>query len=302
MRNRILIISLLIGLSIPVAARMHSAIELSVGGGWSTLGYKVQPTQADVTGTNKGSWGAQVHVGYALFFTQNVGLGVGANFAHYGANASLSGTARWQGVTDTEGEPYNHLTLIHSLRDKQDVYLVEIPLTLYLDFPLTDYLGLNISFGAKYGIPVAGSASFRADVEHQGDYGIWGLNLHDVPGHGFYREQDFHGRYPVSFKHQASAFLKIGLSYEISRNIHLFGNLYGEYGFMNALTSGQTALGFQNDRAGMEETHSFMPSYNGIVTTNCISAKSHPVQAGLEVGIRFVFPHKKSYPCLCIHD
>ena len=137
MRNRILIIFLLAGLSLPLRAEMHSAMEISVGGGWSTLGYKVQPTQADVTGTNKGSWGAQVHVGYALFFTQNVGLGVGANFAHYGANASLSGTARWEDVTDTEGETYNHLTLIHSLKDKQDVYLVEIPLTLYLDFPLS---------------------------------------------------------------------------------------------------------------------------------------------------------------------
>ena len=300
MRNRILIIFLLAGLSLPIRAEMHSAIEISVGGGWSTLGYKVQPTQADVTGTNKGSWGAQVHVGYALFFTQNVGLGVGANFAHYGANASLSGTARWEDVTDTEGEPYSHLTLIHSLKDKQDVYLVEIPLTLYLDFPLSDYLHFDIEVGAKYGIPVLKNASFQADIEHQGDYGIWGLNLYDVSDHGFYREREFHGDYSVSVKNQISLFLKLGLAYEISRNVQLFANIYGDYGFMDAVKSGEAELGFQNDRPGMASMHSFMPEYNGLTATNNISSKSHPAQVGLELGVRFVLPHRKTYFCRCM--
>lgn len=300
MRKRIIIIFLSIGLSLPAAAQMHSALEISVGGGWSTLGYKVQPTQPDVTGANKGSWGAQAHVGYALFFTPYVGLGVGVDFAHYGANAYLSGTARWADVNDTEGETYDHLTLIHSLRDQQDVYQVEIPITLYFCYPLTDELGLNIGVGAKYAIPVLTKASFHADVEHQGDYGIWGLNLYDVPAHGFYRERNFRGGYPVSVKNQFSVFLKLGLSYAISRNIQLFANLYGNYGFMNALSPGESELGFRNDRGGMEEIHSFMPAYNGITATNNISAKSHPIQAGLELGIRFVFPHQKKYPCRCM--
>ena len=43
MRNRIIILFLFVGLSLPIAAQMHSAVEISVGGGWSTLGYKVQP-------------------------------------------------------------------------------------------------------------------------------------------------------------------------------------------------------------------------------------------------------------------
>ena len=299
MCKRILIIFLFIGLSLPMAANMHSALEISVGGGWSTLGYKVLPKQAEVQGTNSGSWGAQAHVGYALFFTPNIGLGVGANFSHYGANASLSGVAQWKDVTDTEGERYNHLTFIHSLKDKQDIYLVEIPLTFYLVYPLTYHLSLNVEIGAKYGIPILSSASYQADVEHQGDYGIWGLNLQNVPGHGFYREQNFHQDYSVAIKNQVSAFLKLGISYEIGQDIHFFANIYGDYGLTSALFAGQTELGFQNDRAGMEAAHSFMPAYNGIITTNNISAKSHLTQVGLEVGIRFVFPHKVSYPCRC---
>ena len=301
MRKRILIICLLVGLSLPIAAaQIASALELSVGGGWSTLGYKVQPTQADVSGTTTGSWGLQAHIGYAFFFTPNVGLGVGANFSRYGADASLSGTARWNDVADTEGETYNHLAIIHSLRDKQEVYLLEIPLTLYFLYPLTDNLSFNAEIGAKYAIPVLGKASFQADIEHQGDYGIWGLTLYDIPGHGFYREQDFHQDYSVAAKNQLAVFLKLGLSYAILPNIHLFGNIYGDYGLMNALSTGESELGFQNDRAGMEGIHSFMPAYNGIITTNNISAKSHPIQVGLEVGLRFVFPHKKTYPCKCM--
>ena len=283
----------------PMAARMHSALELSVGGGWSTLGYKVEPKQADVKGSNIGSWGAQVHVGYALFFTPTVGLGIGANFSHYGANATLSGSAQWKDVTDTEGERYNHRTLIHSLKDQQDVYFVEFPLTLYFVYPMSYHLSLNVEVGAKYGIPVLSRASFHADIEHQGDYGIWGLNLHEVAGHGFYRERDFHNDYPITVKNQISVFLKLGIAYEIGRNTHLFANIYGDYGFTNAQQSGSSELGFRNDRAGMEEAHAFMPAYHGLVSTNNISAKSHPAQVGLELGLRFVFPHKKTYPCMC---
>ena len=302
MRNRILITFLLLGIgqSLLIAAQRHSAIELSVGGGWSTLGYKVQPNQEDVRGANIGSWGLQAHVGYAFFFTPNVGLGVGANFSHYGADATLSGTAKWENVTDMEGEAYTHLTIIHSLHDKQDIYLVEIPLTVYFLVPLSDDLSLNAEIGAKYALPILSDASYYADIEHQGNYGIWGLNLYDVPGHGFYRENDFHNTYSVAAKNQLSLFLKLGLSYEISTNIHLFGNIYGDYGLFNTLQNGEFELGFQNDRAGMEETHSFMPAYNGIITTNYISEKSHPIQIGLELGLRFVFPHKKTYPCKCM--
>jgi len=97
-----------------------------------------------------------------------------------------------------------------------------------------------------------------------------------------------------------SVFLKLGLDYEIGANVHLFGNIYGDYGLMNALKRGQSELGFQNDRAGMEGTHYFMASYDGITATNILSEKSHPIQVGLELGIRFVFPHKKSYPCKCM--
>ena len=55
MRNRIIILFLLMGLSLPMAAQMHSAVEISLGGGWSTLGYKVQPKQEDVQAANKRS-------------------------------------------------------------------------------------------------------------------------------------------------------------------------------------------------------------------------------------------------------
>lgn len=300
MRNQILIIYLLLGLSLPLTAQTHSALEISVGGGWSTLGYKVQPHQADVKGTNKGSWGAQAHVGYALFFTPNVGLGVGANFSHYGANASLSGIAQWNDVRDTEGERYNHLTIIHSLNDKQDIYLMEIPITLYLSFPISYRLHFNLEAGAKYGIPILKNASFHADVEHQGNYGIWGLNIYDVPNHGFYRERDFNNTYSIAVKDQLSVFLKLGLAYDINRKMQFFANIYGDYGFKNTVTTGNTELGFKNDRAGMASAHSFMPDYNGIIATNNISSKSHPLQIGLEVGLRFIFPHKRVYSCRCM--
>lgn len=300
MRNRILIILLfIVGLSLPAAAQTSSALEVSVGGGWSTLGYKVVPTQADIKGSNSGSWGLQAHVGYAFFFTPHIGLGIGVDFSHYGANASLSGTARWNDVMDAEGESYNHLALIHSLRDQQDVFMVDIPLTFYFVYPITDDLGFNLEVGARYGIPVLSKASYRADIEHQGDYGIWGLNLHDVSGHGFYREPDFRNTYPIAVRNRIAGFLKLGLTYEINRNVQFFGNIYGDYSFTNVLQGGFSALGFRNDRAGMEDTHSFMTDYNGIIATDNISDKSHPIQIGVEVGIRFIFPHKQSYPCMC---
>ena len=117
----------IIGLLLFAATSMYglsSFFEVSVGGGWSSLGYGLtNATQPGLTMSQGGSYGLGAHVGYGLQFNKYVGLGVGVDLSRYGANAKMNGVAEWQGVRDTDGELYNHLTTVHKWSDQQELYM-----------------------------------------------------------------------------------------------------------------------------------------------------------------------------------
>ena len=268
MRKRIALIVVMACIAPVLRAQISSAIEFSLGGGWSTLGYKAQvPSQPDVYGSNNGSWGLQAHVGYALFFARYFGLGVGAEVSHIGSIATYGGTARWDD-TDSEGQNYSHLVAIHSLTDKKDVWYLEVPLTFYVLVPLSVDVSLNLEAGAKYSLPIRSSASYKTSFEHMGEYSPFGLLLYDIPEHGFYDVTDLSDSYTIMASYNVSAFLKAGIEYKLSTKTRVFANAYADFGCVNSLQD--------------------------------ISSK--PIQAGLEVGIRFVFTHRNAYPCHCVDN
>lgn len=285
-------------------AELSSMLELSIGGGWSSLGYKVS-NDGLVKGQQQGSYGFDAHIGYGLMFNRYIGLGIGADFAHYGSTVKLGGTAMWQGVTDTDGERYDHSTEINKWKDVQDIFMVEIPLSVYFRVPMA---GGNSWFsavvGAKVGIPVISGAKYSGELTHTAGYEPWQLILQDVRGHGFY-SSEMSDKYSISQKTSYAAFAKIGLETALDKKqrICLYGHIYATYYFANTLKfSGLSKeLGFINDSKdpSMQEAHYFMQDYTSILDTKLVKQKSCPIGIGVEIGVRFRFPHPKKYPCHC---
>ena len=286
---------------------VSSFFELSAGGGWSTLGYRLSnETQPGLSARQAGSYGLNVHAGYGLQFTRLIGVGVGVDLSRYGSASVLKGEARWTHVMDTEGEAYDHITATQGWTDQQEIYMVEVPLSLYLRFPVAQYTRLYAQAGVKACVPIMNSGQYSGKLEHQGVYEPWGLKLTDVPNHGFYHSS-MEGKYDFETKITAAAFVKFGIEGAVSDNhiVWLYGAIYGTFHFMPAVTMTEMnkSIGWRNDSPddAMRNAHSFMTDYSSILQTNMISGKTLPMAFGAEIGVRFRIPHMKvkSHKCRC---
>ena len=311
MRKITVIIALFILLPLWAAetGRYHSrgnAFEITVGGGYSSLGYKVNNVADQLASKTSGSYSLQVHIGYNWFFCEYAGLAVGADIQHYGQKATLNGLLTWSGVTDTDGEKYDHLLNLNNWTEQQNYWAVEIPVSFVFSFPVVqDKLYITAQVGGKYGIPLSAKYAGSGALTHSGYYAPWGLTLADKPNHGFYTEQGFTPKGTLPKKNYWTVFAKVGVAIPLVEHLDLLVQGYFNYALTAIGQSGSNvALGFRNDRPGQEEAHYFMQNYTDLSNTSVITGSFKPWSAGLEIGIRYTIPTKKTnkYPCRCLNN
>lgn len=274
------------------------SFDAAIGGGWSQLSYQFDQ------GKNPGSWGMNAHLGINYFFTDHIGLGIGAEVAHYGSNALFRGDRAWQDVTDTDGERYTHYTTTDRWREQQDAWYVNFPLALQLVWPV-GLVFLSAQVGAKFNLRVADSFRSHGTLEHYGYYDMWGLTIRDVPNHGFYTSTDLQTEGGLALRHTGSVFAKLGVLVPLAAGLDLTAHLYFDHAFLNVLPAGErTDLGWRNDGANveMQAAHYFMQPYSSVLWTKSASDNAFLRSAGLEIGVRYTIQSKKNYPCHCTND
>ena len=99
--------------------------------------------------------------------------------------------------------------------------------------------------------------------------------------------------------------LRAGVQYHIGKYTALMVRAWVACGVTDALRiiSSNRALGFANDKPGMEKIHYFMNDYTSVLATNLVTdPHSKPIAAGLEIGVRWIFPHpsKRTNICRCL--
>lgn len=285
-----------------VHSRGHS-FEITVGGGYSSLGYKVNEVSALLNSRTIGSYSAQGHLGYNWFFTEYVGLGVGLDVEHYGQSAKLDGQLVWEGVTDTDGEKYDHHLALNKWSETQDYWTFEIPVSLVFSIPVQDKVYITLQAGGKYGIPLTAGYSGKGELTHTGYYKPWDLTLMEKPNHGFYSETAFTPKGAITRKNYWSVFAKAGVAIPLVEHLDLLVQAYFNYALTEVANTEQNGvLGFRDDRPGQEQTHYFMDPYIGLGNTAVITDAFKPWSVGLEVGIRYtITPERKAkYPCRCM--
>ena len=284
---------------------LASYVELSLGGGWSSLGYGLtNQSQPGLSVGQKGSYGLDAHIGYGLLFNRYVGVGIGVDFARYGATAAISGQAVWPGVIDTDGELYDHRVQVNRWNDYQSLYMVEVPLSLYLHLPVSERAALFGQLGVKACLPVMSGGKYSGQISHTGFYEPWMMTIDNVPGHGFYTST-MEADYTMKTKMTMAAFAKIGIEGPVDeeRRVWLFGAIYGTYHFMPAFDTANagTAIGWKNDTQDQSllQAHYFMNDYTPLFNTDMAVGKPKPLAIGAEIGIRFRIPHPKRHDCRC---
>ena len=306
MRKIALIAVLLIvwtfGAAEPARQKGGHAFEATVGAGYASLGYNVNDITPDIHTTTVGFYGLQAHIGYNWFFSKYLGVAVGVDAHHYGQKTTLSGTLVWKGVTDTDGERYEHRLRLDKWNEQQDCWTVEIPLSLVFAFPIPDKCSITAQIGGKFGLPLSATYNGYGTLIHTGYYEPWNLVLSDKPNHGFYTERDFKPKGQFRNKNYWTVFAKAGVTLPLAEHLDLLVQLYANYALTSLADEGQNeVLGFRNDRPGQEQNHYFMSNYTDLHNTPVITDRFKPWDIGLEIGIRYtISSHKHQYPCRCL--
>lgn len=305
-RYRLLfILGLIWAVNSSLFARVTSVIEIAAGGGWSTLNYAVSSPIEGLNVRQNGSWSVTAHSEYIIMFNRYIGIGAGVDITHYGAITAIDGRMQWTGVTDTDGEVYNHHLSITGWRDKQDVWFLQPGLFIHADIPVGDNIAITFAGGGRYGLPIAQRMSYGGTTCHTGVYPQWGVTLYEMENHGFYTTTASMQTTDWKANRMIDLVLRAGVQYHIGKYTALMVRAWVACGVTDALriTSSNQALGFANDKPGMEKIHYFMNDYTSVLATNLVTdPHSKPIAAGLEIGVRWIFPHpsKRTNICRCL--
>lgn len=260
-----------------------SFLHFGIGGGFGSWNYSlaggtVAPWQGSFTGD----------VTYAWYFLPWLGIGTGVHLSYIASDAQLTRQMTWDGktlgITDSEGELYNHRVDFNDWHERQNLLFLEIPLALQFKAG-TGKAGFYFNIGAKMGIPVyANYNHYRGDLIHSGYYPQWNAVLANLPERfeteTFTRAQD--GRAAAISWVNGELFGELGMLIRLDRTTHLTLGIYGAYTLndMNTATDAP-ALGFRNEayRTG------FMNPYSGLCGTDHIS-NIHPFAFGLKLGVQ----------------
>jgi len=288
-------------LLLPALVQARSVLDFTLDAGYSSTQYTLSE------GKLRGGIGYGADLGYAWFFHENVGLGLGCGFRHYAGGATISGTLRYPDVIDTDKEPYEHFTTYNNWRETQDLYYVEFPLSLQFFVPLRG-INLWMALGANYSLSVGGRTAARGDLTHKGWYDKWHLWV-DVPDFGFYETSDFKPSTTLKPLNTVAVFARFDIGIPISRNLDFILGVNAHYAVLSAYNmNGSTPLGFRNDKAGWQDAHYFMSDYSTLLNTPIVSGKAFPWSVDFEIGIKYSFSrqhassHRKQYPCRCERD
>lgn len=317
MKRLLLVISVLFFL-LPVWAEKegHSrgiSFDANLGAGWTTLGYRLQPL-SDWSASANGNYGLNGHLGVNFFFSEYIGLGIGADITRFGETLSLTGRMQWDGVTDTDGEKYCHILDVKKWNEQQQYTYVSPQAMLLFAFPVGS-LYLTGGLGAEYGFCLTGSFKGSGDLMHTGYYEPWHLTLSNMPPHGFYETKDFHPSGELTNGGAQVALIgRIGVLIPLQEHLDFMINGIFKYAFMTGeaagnpkysdlgIAGGNRPLGFRDDHTGMTEAHYFMNDYTSFMNSDFVGGDIRPLMLGLEIGIRYTLTRKKMHkrvPCLC---
>lgn len=306
MRKIALILALVISGALFAASSASSgqghAFEVTIGSGYASLGYKANNLTGRLESKTTGSYALQAHIGYNWFFSRYMGLAIGVDAHHYGQNTALDGLLSWDGVTDTDGELYEHILELKQWTERQECWTVEIPLSFVFSIPVSNVLNITAQVGAKYGLPLSATYSGHGTLTHTGYYEPWGLTLSDKPNHGFYTEENFRPKGQLPHKNYWTVFAKVGIALPLTEQLDMMIQIYANYAVTSFAEGGQDeTIGFRNDRAGQEQNHYFMNDYISLTNTAIIANPLKPRDIGLELGVRYnISRPKPKQPCHCL--
>ena len=254
--------------------RRHQ-IQMYLGCGWGSLNYRLTNG-----GTVTGAPLALAELDYAYFFHKNVGIGIGLRVSNTTSVARLNGYRQWTGVTDTDGETYDHTTYIRQWRERETMHTLDVPLSLQAQFYFNEQEKAGMYFDAGASLRITGFNRYNVkegNIEDKGYYPATHLTLEQLHEFG---NRDMRQVNTLAIKRLgAGVFGDLGFLFRVGKITDLAIGGYFQYTVTDMNPQPRGPLGFGST------VFTFMPVYAGAMATNEASA-AHPWEAGLKIGLR----------------
>ncbi|MDR2476148.1 MAG: OmpA family protein [Bacteroidales bacterium] len=240
----LLIITGMFLFSMPSISQFRHELSIYGGGGLSTLLYNfsavptspLSGTYAFLFESRSAELGYAGHAGanYFVFFSNQFGIGTGAEISLYRAEASLNKFKEIYNTSDPEGAGFQFKSRMLAYREKQEAWLLNIP--LMLQFQTAGNVRFFLSAGGKVALPLLATYDIK-DVQL-----INSGYFHDENYN--YDEQQFigFGRFKINKKETLDmniAYLlsaETGVKFRLSDGFSLYAGIYCDYG-LNTLVS-----------------------------------------------------------------
>ena len=257
-------------------------IEAYIGGGYSSLGYRLTDGQ-NPTGTVAGGGQALIQLQYAYFFAQQWGLGIGASFSNLTSHARPTGSRIWNGVTDSDGEIYNHTTNINRWNERQTIHALSVPVSVQFQHFYQPDRGVFFDLGAAPQFTFQKLNQFNVldgELEHSGYYEWSRLTLENLYTHEFVKQNQQAQGEVAARRISAAVFADLGFLFTINKRLDFYAGAYGYCNVLDANVSEKKELGWKTD------DYTFMEDYSGMYATT-EAGKSIPWAVGVKVGIHW---------------
>lgn len=257
-----------------------------IGGGYGSLNYKLN------NGRALGQMSGLVELQAAYFFHPNWGVGLGLNFLHIGANASLKegSTYQWIDVKDSEGDVYTHITRVNAWREQQTSYRLSVPVTIEMMYPVSHWTMGDVRIAADLGLEASMQVArtyetLQSNLTHTGYYNQWHLNLYDV--HEFYTHSpEYKGNW--SNRTSLGVLAGVGVWMPLAKQWDFYVGAFARYLCLDVAPKDKQAIGWQN------EDFQFMNPYNGLINTD-LAGKMNPWQVGIKIGVQWHYLKKEQH-------
>lgn len=289
-----------------------SYLTVSVGGGYSYMNYKLN--SLGEKGSRKGRLGYSVDLKYSYYFSPHWGVTTGFGLSYYGTTGKLKGSLAEDSFyslgkyIDDDWQPaprrFDLRTRVTNLEEKQNVYMLEIPLLLSYQTYFGDSTkwGMYGNIGAKIQLPVA--TNFRIKNGEKSEFNVSGKyegiptdmgspENPDVSQHGYGTITDPNSSLAWDDDSKLSmglaATAELGVLYSLSPNTTLQVGAYIDYGLKDMRSGRKLGLftgpeTFYHPRADNHVGN--MITYNGMLNSN-VTGKIKPISFGLKVALKF---------------
>ena len=277
---------LFLGTAGQLFAQKKHEFSISAGGGLSNLNY------TKIAGNQEFGFSGSFSLGYHFFFTQEFGIGTGAEVALYNTKFTMNNYNVNSIATDKDGDSFEFCSTISGYSEKESIIFLKIPLMLQIQSGGSQQF--YMAAGGKVGFPFNGKYNSTISSLYNSGFYEYENSLYDSQeflGFGKFTNKQYKG--DLTFKTTFFVSVEAGLKSQVGDNTFLYFGAYLDYGlndFIDTPTESYPFAEYNADNNPPFKVNSVLTSHysqDSDTSPQLFTDKVKPMAVGLKLRLAF---------------